>query len=127
MNIQHHKITLEKILKLLSSNPMGTKFLLNDVLERRRFARELVRKELRQLKSQEREMKRMAWKKGKRCWTWNNYTIRTLNPLPFQKPKAIQYWLGKKPAYMECAIGLGVFPDIDTAKYVTYVLTKKQL
>lgn len=80
--------------------------------------RRVIVKALRQAREEEREVKKMRWKRqatGK--WNWIGYHINKLDEN--------KYWLGKTPYGWDTSVGIGIFPDMETAKYVAYLINKK--
>lgn len=120
-----HKRTLDQILKFLTPDGRRKTNRLAFYFDGVANAKRLIRKTSRQFRNEERESKRIHWKKKGENWVYQNYSISRLTPLPFEKDKRIKYWLGKKSANAYSTIGLGTFADIETAKYIVYLLTKK--
>lgn len=124
MTPSKYKESFDQIIKALSHD-RRKKTHVNTFLNINFEVQKLARERYRQIEKEEREMKRMKWKKDKRGnWIYNNYTISKLNPLPFRKKDPIKYWLGKTP-FMCDTFGVGIFPDMETAKYVAYLIDKK--
>ena len=119
------KCQLEEILKSLTPDFRRKVNYRNYILKQRPSAARKTRILLRKLKQQEREIKRMEWKREKGNFRYKCYIISKLPALPFEKDKRTKYWLGKLPHGWDTSIGLGLFPNIETAKYVAYLLIKK--
>lgn len=123
MTLFQHKQAFDHIIKLLSRDrrkKIRAITFIDMTFEARRFARKISR----QIEKEEREMKRMKWK---RKTTLYGFTLRYERFL-LTKQNSSPLILLSKYLNQDCSDfprAVGTFDSIQTGKYIVYLLTKK--
>lgn len=118
-----HKEALEHIIKILSRD-RRKKMRVNTFLDMTFEARHFARKISRTIEREEREMKRMKWK---RKTTLFGFTLRYERFL-LTKQNSSPLILLSKYLNQDCSDfprAVGTFDSIQTGKYIVYLMTKK--